>query len=216
MQDGNTRLKLVGVTATPDRGDRVGMHNVFDTCAYEYNILDGINDGWLVPIKQQFVQVGTLDYSKVKTVGGELCGAELAEILEESGGQRMDSALLKNANLHTIAKQRRQEALKFFQNFDFIVENGLLGKFASMKALLAEVAKLQKPKAEVTEGDDEAKSDSGPSTEGEAQSQTVPSPKTAEDIAFEAMLQCDANGISFKDLLLALKEQQSLLNSEAA
>ena len=146
-------------------------------------------------------------------------GKLLAEILEESGGQRMDSALLKNANLHTIAKQRRQEALKFFQNFDFIVENGLLGKFASMKALLAEVARLQKPKAEVTEGDDEAKSDSGPSTEGETQSETVTEavlPKTAEDIAFEAMLQCDANGISFKDLLLALQGQQALLNSEAA
>jgi|TARA_Y100000033_G_scaffold50083_1_gene59744 hypothetical protein len=150
-------------------------------------------------------------------------GKLLAEILEESGGNRMDSALLKDANLHTVAKQRRQEALKFFQNFDFIVENDLLGKFASMKALLSEVAKLQKPKAEVTEGEDEqlpfpvpqewvdeARSDSGPSTEGETQS------KTAEDIAFEAMLQCDANGISFKDLLLALKEQQSLLNSEAA
>ena len=143
-------------------------------------------------------------------------GEILHKILEESGGNRMDSALLKNANLHTVAKQRRQEALKFFQNFDFIVENDLLGKFASMKALLAEVAKLQKPKAEVTEGDDEAKSDSGPSTEGETQSETVSSPKTAEDIAFEAMLQCDANGISFKDLLLALQEQQSLLNSEAA
>ena len=150
-------------------------------------------------------------------------GKLLAEILEESGGQRMDSALLKNANLHTVAKQRRQEALKFFQNFDFIVENDLLGKFASMKALLAEVARLQKPKAEVTEGEDEqlpfpvpqewvdeARSDSGPSTEGETQS------KTAEDIAFEAMLQCDANGISFKDLLLALQGQQALLNSEAA
>ena len=144
-------------------------------------------------------------------------GKLLAEILEESGGNRMDSALLKNANLHTIAKQRRQEALKFFQNFDFIVANGLLGKFASMKALLAEVARLQKPKAADTEGED--KSDSGPSTEGETQSKTVPEavlPKTAEDIAFEAMLQCDANGISFKDLLLALQGQQSLLNSEAA
>ena len=144
-------------------------------------------------------------------------GKLLAEILEESGGNRMDSALLKNANLHTIAKQRRQEALKFFQNFDFIVANGLLGKFASMKALLAEVARLQKPKAADTEGED--KSDSGPSTEGETQSKTVPEavlPKTAEDIAFEAMLQCDANGISFKDLLLALQGQQALLNSEAA
>ena len=144
-------------------------------------------------------------------------GEILDKILQESGGNRMDSALLKNANLHTVAKQRRQEALKFFQNFDFIVENDLLGKLASMKALLAEVAKLQKPKAEVTEGDD--KSDSGPSTEGETQSETVPEamlPKTAEDIAFEAMLQCDANGFSFKDLLLALQEQQSLLNREAA
>ena len=150
-------------------------------------------------------------------------GEILHKILEESGGNRMDSALLKNANLHTVAKQRRQEALKFFQNFDFIVENDLLGKFASMKALLSEVAKLQKPKAENTEGGDtegEAKSDSGPSTEGETQSETVVAnklaPKTAEDIAFEAMLQCDANGISFKDLLLALQDQQALLNSEAA
>ena len=74
---------------------------------------------------------------------------------------------------HTVAKQRRQEALKFFQNFDFIVENDLLGKFASMKALLSELAKLQKPKAEAAEGDDEAKSDSGPSTEGETQSETA-------------------------------------------
>ena len=150
-------------------------------------------------------------------------GKLLAEILEESGGLRMDSAKLKDANLHSVAKQRRQEALKFFQNFDFIVENDLLGKFASMKALLSEVAKLQKPEAEVTEGDDtegEAKSDSGPSTEGETQSETVDAnklaPMSAEDIAFEAMLRCDANGISFKDLLLALKEQQSLLNQEAA
>ena len=147
-------------------------------------------------------------------------GEILDKILQESGGLRMDSAKLKDANLHSVAKQRRQEALKFFQNFDFIVENDLLGKFASMKALLSEVAKLRKPKAEVTEGDDEAKSDSGPSTEGETQSETVAAnklaPMSAEDIAFEAMLRCDANGISFKDLLLALKEQQSLLNSEAA
>ena len=150
-------------------------------------------------------------------------GEILDKILQESGGLRMDSAKLKDANLHTVAKQRRQEALKFFQNFDFIVENDLLGKFASMKALLSEVAKLQKPKATDTEGGDtegEDKSDSGPSTEGETQSETVVAnklaPMNAADIAFEAMLRCDANGISFKDLLLALQEQQSLLNQEAA
>ena len=148
-------------------------------------------------------------------------GEILDKILQESGGLRMDSALLKDANLHSVAKQRRQEAVKFFQNFDFIESNKLLGKFGSMKALLSEVAKLQKPKAEVTEGEDEAKSDSGPSTEGETQSETVVAnklaPMSVEDIAFEAMLRCDANGISFKKLLVALKEQRSLLNnSEAA
>ena len=46
-------------------------------------------------------------------------GEILHKILEESGGKRMDSAKLKDANLHTVAKQRRQEAVKFFQNFDF-------------------------------------------------------------------------------------------------
>ena len=153
-------------------------------------------------------------------------GEILDKILQESGGLRMDSAKLKDANLHSVAKQRRQEAVKFFQNFDFIESNKLLGKFGSMKALLSEVAKLQKPKAADTEG--EAKSDSGPSTEGETQSETDNlitvldasnnklAPMKAEDIAFEAMLRCDANGISFKELLVALKEQQSLLNSEAA
>ena len=79
----NKSLKVVGVTATPDRGDEVGLSCVFDSCAYEYSILDGINNGWLVPIKQMFVRVGTLDYSNIKTVAGDLCGKELAEVLEE-------------------------------------------------------------------------------------------------------------------------------------
>ena len=154
-------------------------------------------------------------------------GQILVQLRTESGGSRTDSALLKNASLHSVAKQRRSEAMKFFENFHVIVENDLLGKKSSichMKDLLKAVDKIVNPKVEdepkpfpvPQEWVDEAKSDSGPSTEGEAQSQTVPSPKTAEDIAFEAMLQCDANGISFKDLLLALQGQQALLNSEAA
>lgn len=130
-------------------------------------------------------------------------GEILDKILQESGGQRMDSAKLKDANLHSVAKQRRQEAVKFFQNFDFIESNELLGKFGSMKSLLAEVAKLQKPKVETTEGED--KSDSGPSTEGEAQSETVvQSEKTADDLALEVLLQVEMNGISIADFKIAM------------
>ena len=79
----NKSLRVVGVTATPDRSDEMAMGTVFDTCCYQYSILDGINQGWLVPIKQKFVRVGTLDYSQIKTVAGDLCASQLAEVLEE-------------------------------------------------------------------------------------------------------------------------------------
>ncbi len=135
-------------------------------------------------------------------------GEILDKILQESGGQRMDSAKLKDANLHSVAKQRRQEAVKFFQNFDFIESNELLGKFGSMKSLLAEVAKLQKPKVEDTEGGDtegDNKSDSGPNTEGDTQSETVvQSAKTADDLALEVLLQVEMNGISIADFKIAM------------
>ena len=44
----NKSLRVVGVTATPDRSDEMAMGTVFDTCCYQYSILDGINQGWLV------------------------------------------------------------------------------------------------------------------------------------------------------------------------
>ena len=59
------------------------MGTVFDTCCYQYSILDGINQGWLVPIKQKFVQVGTLDYSQIKALAGDLCASQLAEVLRK-------------------------------------------------------------------------------------------------------------------------------------
>jgi superfamily II DNA or RNA helicase len=50
--------------------------------AFDYEILDAINDGWLTPIEQQMVNVAGLDYSTVKTTAGDLNGGELARILE--------------------------------------------------------------------------------------------------------------------------------------
>jgi len=78
----NPNLKVLGLTATPDRHDKKAMGQIFDTVAYEYGIKDGINDGWLVPITQQSVIVDGLDYSQVKTTAGDLNGKDLATILE--------------------------------------------------------------------------------------------------------------------------------------
>jgi superfamily II DNA or RNA helicase len=58
----NPSLKVLGVTATPDRADEKALGAIFDSVAYEYDIRDGIDDGWLVPIQQQSVYVNGLDY----------------------------------------------------------------------------------------------------------------------------------------------------------
>lgn len=79
----NSNLKVLGVTATPDRTDEEALGQVFDTVAYDYEILDAIHDGWLVPIQQQFVNVGDLDFSSVRTTAGDLNGADLARVMED-------------------------------------------------------------------------------------------------------------------------------------
>lgn len=42
---------VLGVTATPDRGDGVALGTVFDSVAYSYSIEDGIRDGYLCDLR---------------------------------------------------------------------------------------------------------------------------------------------------------------------
>ncbi len=78
----NPRLKVLGVTATPDRADEEALGQVFETVAFDYELPDAINDGWLVPIKQRMVTVDGLDYSDIRTTAGDLNGADLARVME--------------------------------------------------------------------------------------------------------------------------------------
>ena len=77
----NPRLKLVGLTATPDRSDEEALGQVFKSVAFDYEILDAINDGWLVPVEQQMVRA-EVDYSGIRTTAGDLNGADLAKVME--------------------------------------------------------------------------------------------------------------------------------------
>jgi len=79
----NPNCRLLGVTATPDRADNLALGKVFDAVAYEYRVDTAITDGWLVPVKQKLVEVGSLDYSAVSKCAGDFNQAELAEVLEE-------------------------------------------------------------------------------------------------------------------------------------
>lgn len=64
--------KVLGVSATPERADKVALGAVFDDVAFQYEIADAISDGWLVPIHQQVVKTEHLDLSKVRTTAGDL------------------------------------------------------------------------------------------------------------------------------------------------
>ncbi len=78
----NPELKILGVTATPDRADEEALGQVFESVAFDYELLDAIHDGYLVPIRQRVVEVQGLDYSAVRTTAGDLNGADLAKVME--------------------------------------------------------------------------------------------------------------------------------------
>lgn len=80
--------KVLGVTATPDRGDGLGLGPIFDSCAYRMEIGPGIRAGYLSPIDLRSIVVEGLDLSAVHTRAGELNQSELGALLED------DKALL--------------------------------------------------------------------------------------------------------------------------
>lgn len=77
--------KVLGLTATPDRGDGVGLGHIFDDVAYQYDIRTAIREGYLCPIVQKSVEVADIDLADVKTTAGDLNSGQLAAIMESEG-----------------------------------------------------------------------------------------------------------------------------------
>ncbi len=65
-----TSARLVGVTATPDRGDKKSLGEVYERIAYEYSLRAAIRDGYLCPIKAKLIPL-EIDLSQVRTVRGD-------------------------------------------------------------------------------------------------------------------------------------------------
>lgn len=116
----NPNLRILGVTATPDRADEEALGQVFETVAFDYEILDAINDGWLVPIEQQFVSIGGLDFSDIRTTAGDLNGADLANVMESERnmqgvcGASIDIIGKKRTILFTCSVRQAEQACEIF------------------------------------------------------------------------------------------------------
>ncbi len=101
----NDELKLLMVTATPQRSDGIGMWNVVDTCAYEMALKEAICEGWLCPIRQRFIEVTGLDLSRVTNKpGGDLKDGELERAFLSEDDEERDKML------HEIARPSIEQA----------------------------------------------------------------------------------------------------------
>ncbi len=75
------KAKVLGVTATPDRGDMKNLGSVFQTLAYEYTLQKAIKEGYLSPIRAQTIPL-RLDLSGVGIQGGDFKTADLGSALD--------------------------------------------------------------------------------------------------------------------------------------
>ena len=73
--------KVLGVTATPDRGDMRNLGQYFESLAYEYTLPKAIKDGYLCKIKAQTIPL-KLDLSGVGQQAGDFKTADLGTALD--------------------------------------------------------------------------------------------------------------------------------------
>lgn len=139
---------------------------------------------------------------------------KLMQKLKAEGGERISTQRLKDCGIDGIDKRRRAEALWFVENEtacrDFIKASKK--GFTSLTALQAAMKPKapKKPKADKPvqpEADD--KSNVGLNSEAD---ESPIADKSASDIALDALVQCEVNGITVKDFMLALKEQLEMLD----
>ena len=72
---------VLGVTATPDRGDMRNLGEVFDSLAFEYKLTDAIKEGYLCRIMAQTIPL-KLDISSVTMSGGDYAVGDLGTALD--------------------------------------------------------------------------------------------------------------------------------------
>jgi superfamily II DNA or RNA helicase len=73
--------KVIGVTATPDRGDKQNLGRYFQNTAYEATMLNLTKDGWLAPIRVQTVPLG-ISLNGVRSVAGDFQAEDLGHALD--------------------------------------------------------------------------------------------------------------------------------------
>lgn len=92
--------KVLGVTATADRGDKRNLGEVFETLAYEYSLPQAIRDGWLCRISALTIPL-RIDLANVRQSAGDFQAADLGTALdpylEQIAGHLADEAVTRKS-----------------------------------------------------------------------------------------------------------------------
>jgi len=78
VRDGNPDARIFGVTATPNRGDKKGLREVFDNVADQVRLGELIASGHLVPPRTFVIDVGVQD--ELRSVRKTLSDFDMAEV----------------------------------------------------------------------------------------------------------------------------------------
>jgi len=76
-----SEANVLGVTATPDRGDMKNLGSVYESLAYEYSLPQAIKEGYLSPIKALTIPL-ELDISQVGQSVGDFAVGQLGSALD--------------------------------------------------------------------------------------------------------------------------------------
>lgn len=85
----NPKSKRLGLSATPERSDKVSLRKLFPDIASDYRLFDAaggvcaVDDGWAVTYDQRFVTVEGVDFKNLREVAGDFTDEELGEKLTQ-------------------------------------------------------------------------------------------------------------------------------------
>jgi len=96
-----SNANVLGVTATPDRGDMRNLGSYFESLAYEYTLPKAIKNGYLSPIKALTIPL-ELDLSAVSMQSGDFKASEVGTALDPYLEQIADEMLKYCINKKTV------------------------------------------------------------------------------------------------------------------
>ncbi|MDE8303159.1 DEAD/DEAH box helicase [Erysipelothrix rhusiopathiae] len=92
---------VLGVTATPDRGDMKNLGKYFETLAYQYSLPQAIKEGYLSPIKALTIPL-QLDLSSVSQQAGDFKASDIGTALDPYLYQIADEMVKHCQNRKTV------------------------------------------------------------------------------------------------------------------